>query len=106
MPREHGDCMFRNEWLHKFKPMLGTLGMGTLPWDNDVKLPDPIARLAYKAVPKDASRRQHYNGASLYLRYFVVPCVCCVSTLVIFTKRLSDANLEFFATSASGKMIF
>ena len=42
-PREHGDCMFRNEWLpvnkFNFKPWPGTLGTCTLalPWDNDVK---------------------------------------------------------------------
>ena len=28
-----------------------------------INLPDPIARLAYKVVPKDASRRQRYNEA-------------------------------------------
>ena len=34
-PREHGDCMFRNEWLHRFNfkpwpgPGLGRLGTGT-----------------------------------------------------------------------------
>ena len=32
-----------------------------------INLPDPIARLAYKAVPKDASRRQRYNEAWLYM---------------------------------------
>ena len=39
-------------WLHKFKFK-----------PCQINLPDPIARLAYKAVPKDASRRQRYNEA-------------------------------------------
>ena len=51
-----------------FKPQWGTWPVAlsfALPWDNDVKfnLPDPKARLAYKAVSKDASRRQRYNEA-------------------------------------------
>ena len=29
-------------------------------------------RLAYKAVPKDASRRQRYSGASLYLIFISI----------------------------------
>ena len=66
--------MFRNEWLHKFKPWAWDVGWVpdlclALEQRCQINLPEPIARLAYKAVPKDASRRQRYNEAWLYELY-------------------------------------
>ena len=69
-PREHGDCMFRNEWLKEFnfKPWdVGYLGAGSLWIKMSNKSTGEIPqRPAYKVVPKDASQRPCYNGASLY----------------------------------------
>ena len=35
-PREHGDCMFRNEWLHRFnyKPWPEPWHLGILAWES------------------------------------------------------------------------
>ena len=57
--------MLRNEWLKddNFKPWdVGYLGAGSLGITMSNK-----STGSHKAVQKDASRRQRYSGASLYL---------------------------------------